>query len=234
MRTTLFKTGFSLGLLQTVHALTGATCTVNAIQNPSFETGDLTDWTNYIAEAGIAGGYVVSGEASDGSDYFTISFDNNDWTYLEQSVSGLETGTQYTVSVDFQYIYNADIQASDSPGNCFIGFSTGSWSNFITFEKVYPTFQDGSLIEWTNYALPLTASASTIDLYVMFACEDPNQASLNLDNVMLSLGTRACPSASSSTSSSASSVSPTPSPVKINRCKPQATSAQHTVTHIPA
>lgn len=43
--------------------------TTNAVQNPSFETGDLTDWADVIAENGPAGGFVVTGAASDGTQY---------------------------------------------------------------------------------------------------------------------------------------------------------------------
>lgn len=72
MRNALFTTGLTLGFAHVAQAVAGGGSTTgagNLFANPSFETGDLTDWTNNVANGGYAGGTVVSGAASDGSDY---------------------------------------------------------------------------------------------------------------------------------------------------------------------
>lgn len=71
MRNALFTTGLALGFAHVAQAVGtgGSTGGGNLFANPSFETGDLTDWTNNVANGGYAGGTVVSGAASDGSDY---------------------------------------------------------------------------------------------------------------------------------------------------------------------
>lgn len=42
---------------------------VNFYQNPSFETGDLTDWTGLSPSGVTYTSEVTSGDASDGDDY---------------------------------------------------------------------------------------------------------------------------------------------------------------------
>lgn len=46
----------------------GVSNNVNFYKNPSFETGDLTDWTSLVSD----GGEVTSGDASDGNDYLSV------------------------------------------------------------------------------------------------------------------------------------------------------------------
>lgn len=57
-------------LVNSVYAtVTCTTETINAFANPSFETGDLTDWTAEQATGAASNGAVVSGDAADGFDY---------------------------------------------------------------------------------------------------------------------------------------------------------------------
>ena len=63
---------FSASLIGLGHATATVTCTtedVNIIQNPSFETGDLSDWTYAYPDGATYNGAVVAGDASDGEDY---------------------------------------------------------------------------------------------------------------------------------------------------------------------
>lgn len=68
---TLLATGLLAGFLtNSVYAtVTCTTETINAFANPSFESGDLTDWTAQRATGAASNGEVVSGNAADGSDY---------------------------------------------------------------------------------------------------------------------------------------------------------------------
>lgn len=68
---TLLATGLLAGFLtNSVYAtVTCTTETINAFANPSFESGDLTDWTAQQATRAASNGEVVSGNAADGSDY---------------------------------------------------------------------------------------------------------------------------------------------------------------------
>lgn len=55
------------GLLATTEA--EVTCiekTVHAISNPSFETGDLTDWTSLVATGAPSRGTVIADDSVDG------------------------------------------------------------------------------------------------------------------------------------------------------------------------
>lgn len=68
---TLLATGLLAGYLtNSVYAtVTCTTETVNAFANPSFESGDLTDWTALRATGAASNGVVVSDDAADGSYY---------------------------------------------------------------------------------------------------------------------------------------------------------------------
>lgn len=68
---TFLATGLLAGYLtNSVYAtVTCTTETINAFANPSFESGDLTDWTAERATGAASNGVVVSGDAADGSYY---------------------------------------------------------------------------------------------------------------------------------------------------------------------
>lgn len=66
---------FSASLIGLGHATPTVTCAteeVNLIQNPSFETGDLSDWTYAYPYGYTYNGAVVAGDASDGDDYLSV------------------------------------------------------------------------------------------------------------------------------------------------------------------
>lgn len=50
----------------------GISDNVNFYQNPSFETGDLTDWTSLSPSGVTVQDDITSGDASDGDDYLSV------------------------------------------------------------------------------------------------------------------------------------------------------------------
>lgn len=136
--------------------------------------------------------------------------------YLEQTVTGLDTTKKYTLSVDYQVVYNEGVDPVTEGGSCYVGFSKGQWNYFIAFGTFTPA-DYGSTLQWQTYSvpLPITLSASTQDFLVVFKCDD-TFASIHLDNAQLR------PVLASSSSASSSSSSPSPSPSKAHPCRPHA------------
>jgi hypothetical protein len=66
---------FSASLISSASATVtcGISDNVNFFLNPSFETGDVTDWTSLSPYGSIDYGSVASGDASDAYDYLSVA-----------------------------------------------------------------------------------------------------------------------------------------------------------------
>ncbi|KAJ5636193.1 uncharacterized protein N7484_009506 [Penicillium longicatenatum] len=169
---------FSASLISSASATVtcGISDNVNFFLNPSFETGDLTDWTSLSPYGSIDYGTVASGDASDVDDYFVIP-SNDQYEYLMQELTGLEIGETYTLSVDYKLVWTTATEPTSSANLCNMAFSQHSWSSLISGIKTSYSSADA---EWTTYSINWSPTASTVNLYFIFGCIE--NTSIRLDN----------------------------------------------------
>ncbi|RAH64779.1 uncharacterized protein BO66DRAFT_432509 [Aspergillus aculeatinus CBS 121060] len=211
MARSLFTTAVISGLL--AHTATASvTCSnevVNAFSNPSFETGDASDWTAWIASAtATTMGDVLSGDASDGTYYLSINADPYYWKYIKQTVTGLEVGKTYSLSVD----YKLTAAAASIPtiyNKCNFGWMLDRWSNFFD-ETSTAAILSGEEAEWATYTAAFTPTSSSHTMMFLFSCNDYTTYTFDLDNFLLPVSTQqVC-------TTSAEVVTPTTSVVAIS------------------
>ncbi|OJJ42086.1 hypothetical protein ASPZODRAFT_137504 [Penicilliopsis zonata CBS 506.65] len=187
------------------------TCTtteINGWQNPSFETGNVDDWTNLVATGAAADGSVVEGDGSSGSYYYSIT-GTGIYTYLSQDMAGLTEGQALMLSVDYRVFFTED--TSTTGDYCYIFFSTNSWDNLESAQTtVHPSAYESNPA-WSTYTQTLTPTADTDEIYFTWGCS-ASYVELDLDNFQAVLGTTtSCttvlPSSTPVTSSPASSSS---------------------------
>ncbi|PYH48703.1 uncharacterized protein BP01DRAFT_353010 [Aspergillus saccharolyticus JOP 1030-1] len=182
---------------------------VNAFSNPSFETGDASDWTAWIAAATPRSmGQVLSGEASEGEYYLSMNPDPYHYTYIEQSITGLEPGQSYTLSVD----YKLSALASSIPSlynQCYLGWMLDGWSSF--YDRItLAAAVGGADPAWSTYSIPFTSTTSSHTMMLVFSCNDYTTYTFDFDNILLPLSTQQVCTTSTPV------VTPTPSSVAIS------------------
>ncbi|OJJ99006.1 hypothetical protein ASPACDRAFT_79701 [Aspergillus aculeatus ATCC 16872] len=207
----LFTSAVVAGVLahSVAASVTCSTEIVNAFSNPSFETGDATDWTAWIASATPSTmGNVLSGEASDGNYYLSIDAATSVWKYIQQPVTGLQVGKTYTLSVDYKV--TAAIASIPAIYNtCYMGWMVDRWSSVLGRITV-PAILGGLDPSWETYTYSFTPTSSSHTMMFLFACSGYTTFNFELDNFVLPLSTQqVC-------TTSAEVVTPTTSAVAIS------------------
>ncbi|PYI14795.1 hypothetical protein BO99DRAFT_446655 [Aspergillus violaceofuscus CBS 115571] len=220
MARSLFTSAVVVGVF--AHSVAASvTCSnevVNAFTNPSFETGDASDWTAWIASAtATTMGDVLSGDASDGTYYLSINADPYYWKYIKQTVTGLEVGKTYSLSVD----YKVTAAAASIPtiyNTCNLGWMLDRWGSFFDRTTTAATLSGGEA-EWATYTAAFTPTSSSHTMMFLFACNDYTTFTFDLDNFLLPVSTQqVC-------TTSAEVVTPTTSLVAISPSSVPASSA---------
>ena len=156
---------------------TAITSTTNLLSNPSWSTGDLTDWD--VADE-INGSVTVNSGGYNGDPYYMkVTSTGSGGMDILQTVTGLAPGTIYTASVWFKtsstatgaYVAVQDGIGGGHPYSCFftVPANVTTWTQYLcsstvdsTGELVYQIGVDGAAgsAEFDNASLVLSSTAA--------------------------------------------------------------------------
>lgn len=100
------------------------------------------------------------------------------YTYLKQTLSDLDTTKAYDLSVDYR------ITGGSSSQWCYLTWSKDGWSGFLSRIMVYPSTSEA----WTKYSEAWQPTASSHDIYFVFACIG-GSTTLDFDNFQMPIAT---------------------------------------------
>ncbi|KAJ5484706.1 hypothetical protein N7539_004694 [Penicillium diatomitis] len=185
---------------------------INGFQNPSFETGDMSSWTQMSARNVPLTGEVLRGGAEDG-DYFYRVQPTNIWSYLMQPVTGFDLTSTYTMTVSYKFELTGPAPALPQY-NCYLGLGLDGWGFWPVPQRttVLPSAH-GTDPDWSTYTISFKPKATSQLVYFDFACAD-SMVLMSVDNFQLSMGEiESCPVSTPTVSPTSVSLTAVSTPV---------------------